>query len=429
MTQEDLLFLLHSEIKPAVGCTEPAAVALASATAAKLINAEIIELKVIVNPNIYKNGMGVYVPGTNRKGLDFAAALGAIGGNPDLELEVLRDVTPEEIEKANKFVESGRVNVSYIPDYIGVYVETNAKSRRDESKVIIKDMHSNVVYKELNGNVIYDVRRSSWKTEEAIMTIQNITIENLIDRVNQFRIEDLRFLEETIVMNTKIAKQGISAKMGLGVGAVLNRLIENKILSRDITNVAKAYTAGATDARMSGKNLPVMSCGGSGNQGLMASLPVIVAADLIKTERGKLYRALALSFLVTIYVKTHIGRLSALCGCAIAASAGAGAGIGYLMGLKKREILGVIQNLIGDITGMICDGAKPGCSLKLITAVDAAVQMVFLAKEGVTVDSGSGIVCGRPEESIKNVGLVSKPGMVETDRTILNIMLQGCSQH
>lgn len=427
MTGPELLQIMYSEIKPAVGCTEPVAVALATAEAARLLKEDIRTVEVLVDPNIYKNGMGVFIPGTEKSGLPFAAALGALAGEPELALEVLRNVDVSDIARADGLVRENRVNVRFIPEINGIYVEALAVSAHNTAKVIISGRHEHIVYKEFNGDPVLDLRTAVANSGISLSSLNALSVGDIIDRVNGFSSDELSFLSFVIASNRGIAETGLEQPLGMGAGYKWQQLIKSNAIPADMSNVAKAYAAAAADARMSGRNLPVMSCAGSGNQGLMASLPVIIAADFLQPQPLTLYRALALSFLLTMYAKSHIGRLSALCGCAIAASLGAGAGIGYLLGLNKQGIANIINNLIGDISGMICDGAKPGCSLKLMTAVDAACQMALLAKEGVAIAPGSGIVCSAPEDSIRNIGMLSKPGMIETDRIILDMMLRRCA--
>lgn len=426
MTGLDLLYMMKSEIKPAVGCTEPVAVALAAAESARMLTGEIERIEVIVDPNVYKNGMGVFIPGTDKTGLAFAAALGAVGGDPELALEVLSSIEAGDVSTAEGLLRDNRVTVDFVPGHIGIHVEVSITSLHHCAKVIISGRHDHIVYKEYNGVPVLDRRQETGSAGFENSAIQSVTVMDLIDRVNEFDLEDLSFFEHVISHNRTIAEAGLKQPLGMGVGYHWQQMIERHIVPNDMINRAKAYAAAAADARMSGRNLSVMSCAGSGNQGLMASLPVVIAADFIHPEKIEVFRALSLSFLLTIYVKSRIGRLSALCGCAIAASIGAGAGIGYLLGLNKQGIVHIINNLIGDITGMICDGAKPGCSLKLMTAVDAACQMALLSREGVAIRPGSGIVCQMPEDSICNIGKLSKLGMNETDRVILDMMLGRC---
>lgn len=423
MTLQQVVALLKAEIRPAIGCTEPVAVALAAAEARKLLEGTVDSISVKVDSNIFKNGMGVFVPNSRQKGLVFAAALGSVAGNSGLELEVLRDVTCQDEEKALAMVHSGKVDVVYVPDMVGVYVECTAYGENGTVTVIIRDFHTNIVYKSRNGTVVYDKTHCPANLENVMAALEALTLKEIVAIVDALPAESLDFMETVITHNREIGTQGMSYSQGIGAGYLWKRLIDRNVVAEDICNVAKAYVAGAADARMSGRNLAVMSCAGSGNQGLMASLPVIVAAEFWQVDAMRLHRALGISFLVTMYTKLHIGRLSALCGCAIAASLGAGLGMAYLLELDDEAMQGIIKNLAGDLAGVICDGAKPGCSLKLMSAVDAVCQTVLLAQNGVIIESDSGIVAQSAEQTIQNIGRLSKPGMLETDKTILDIML------
>lgn len=423
MSCKKLLSILQSELKLATGCTEPAGVAFAVAKAVELLEEEVCKVKVTVSTNVFKNGMGVYVPGAGKKGLEYAAALGAVVVKPGLELGILEDVDREYVSKAFKLIEEGAVEVNYLSGCAGVYIKAEAESINHKAVVIIKGSHVNVMYIEVDGAVIkkeHNIEDKNLEEEE----IKGYSVKDIIDAVDKFPESELFFLKKAIKINMNIAQRGLKEKWGLGIGYSLNKMFLQGILNKDMVNAAKASTAGAIDARMSGVKIPVVSCGGSGNQGLMASIPVIVASEYLKSDEISLLRAVALSFLMTLYVKSYIGRLSAVCGCAMASCIGSGAGIAYLMGLGEKGIIKIIQNIIGSISGIICDGAKPGCSLKALIAVETAFQMAFLSKNHIVIDPYSGIVSENVDETIKNLGRVSIPGMVETDRTILEIMLK-----
>ncbi|MGB9975583.1 serine dehydratase subunit alpha family protein [Thermovenabulum sp.] len=422
MDCKELLKILRSELKLATGCTEPAGVAFATAKAVELLGEEVLKVKVTVSTNVFKNGMGVYVPGADNKGLEYAAALGAVIVKPELELGILEDVDGECIKRALKLIKEGAIEITYLSGCPGVYIKVEAESANHESTVIIKGNHTNIIYLEVDGKILKDEVKEDKRQEEE--KIKDWSIKDIIDTVNKFSEKDLLFLKEVIKINADIAQKGLNEKWGMGIGFTLNEMFIRGILNKDMVNTAKAWTAGAIDARMAGVKMPVISCGGSGNQGIMASIPVIVASEYLEVDEISLLKALALSFLITLYIKSHIGRLSALCGCAVASCMGSGAGIAYLMNLGEKGIMEVIQNIVGCISGIICDGAKPGCSLKALIAVETAFQMVFLTKYHIMVEPFSGIVSRDVEETIKNLGRVSIPGMVETDHTILEIMLK-----
>ena len=418
-----ILETLHREIKPATGCTEPVAVAYGAALAKELLGEELQGLKVLVNSNLYKNGMGVFVPGTTKKGLHWAATLGALLGDGTKELEVLEGIAPGSEEIGQDFLNNHPVSVEFLAKKPEVYVEVNAWGEENNSRVVIKQSHGNVVLKEVNGKTIYvnDIKSCDQKSGEFLKKDLNIT--DLMDSIKKLTKEDLGFLTPVIEKNCSIGNKGKSEKLGLGVGYTLTGLMEKQIMGKDILNEAKALTAGASDARMSGVPFTVYSCAGSGNQGLAASLPVILMAEELQLKEERLLQGLALSFMVTIYVKNKIGRLSALCGCGIAAGVGSAVAIGDFLDMKAAEIEKGIQSIIGNLTGMICDGAKPGCALKLSTSVGAVMEMMLLAKEGTGISPNEGIIGKSLQKSIDNLGTLSRQGMENADDLILKMMV------
>lgn len=429
----EFIELLKKEVVPALGCTEPIAVAFASANARNLLNAVPEKIEVYVSRNILKNGMGVGVPGTGMTGLDIAAALGAIGGNAEAGLEVLKDIKEEHINLAKKMLKDKKVNIQLknIPDKL--YIEVIAKFESNISRVIIKDKHTNIILKELNGKLIYEseaekgadaaARDNAEKHEEAHCEKNfDFTVEDAYNFATTVDYEKIKFLLEGAEMNKKVAKKGIDEGYGLKVGKTIHESILKGLLSDNIEAYAMSMTAGGADARMAGCTLPVMSSAGSGNQGLTAILPVVAVAERINAGNEKLARALALSHLVIIHIKSYMGRLSAICGCGVAASIGSSCAITYLMGGKLENINFTIKNMIGNVSGMICDGAKPGCALKLGTAASAAIQSAILALNGVEISEKDGIINNDVEETIKNLGKIAAVGMVDTDKVILDIM-------
>jgi len=418
-----ILETLTHEIKPATGCTEPVAVAYGAALAKDLLGEELQGLKVLVNSNLYKNGMGVFVPGTRKKGLHWAAALGALLGDSKKELEVLESIPGDSEDIGQKFLHNHPVSVEFIKKMPEVYVEVKAWGERNNSRVVIKESHGNVVLKEVNGENVYikDIKSRDQKSGEFLTKDLNILY--LMEAIKKLTKEELSFLAPVIEKNCSIGNKGKSEKLGLGVGYTLTRLMEKQRMGKDVLNEAKALTAGASDARMSGEPFTVYSCAGSGNQGLAASLPVIVMAKDLRLSKERLLQGLALSFMVTIYVKNKIGRLSALCGCGIAAGVGSAVAIGDFLGMTPVQIEKGIQSIIGNLTGMICDGAKPGCALKLSTSVGAVMEMMFLAKEGTCISRNEGIIGDSLQQSIENLGILSLQGMENADDLILKMMV------
>ncbi|WP_102401157.1 serine dehydratase subunit alpha family protein [Haloimpatiens massiliensis] len=421
--KEYFIGLLKSEVVPALGCTEPIAVALASSRACKELSLCPEKIKVFVSPNILKNGMGVGIPGTGMVGLDIAAALGAIGGNSDAVLEVLKDITKEDIEKSKKFLEENRVYVTAkdVPEKL--YVEVTVSNGNHNSTVIIKNKHSNIVSIEVDGKYVYqneDVENNN--TSEDTASYQHTTVKEIYNFALTADFEDIKFILEGAKMNKAISLDGLNNDYGLKVGKTLLNKINKGILSNDLQNYAMAVTAAASDARMAGCMLPVMSNSGSGNQGITVMMPVVAVAEKLNVSEEKLARALVLANLVAIHIKSYLGRLSALCGCVVASS-GASCGITYLMGGNLENIIYSIKNMAGNIAGMICDGAKTGCALKVSTGVSAAIQSSLLAMDGIEISEKDGIIDKDIEKTIQNIAEIGAKGMSETDKLILDIMI------
>jgi L-cysteine desulfidase len=425
--------ILAAEVALALGCTEPVAIALASSAAASLLPVREFEsIAVWVDPNIYKNGIAVLIPGTEGlSGLDVAAALGAFGGDPNLGLEALRPITEEVVDRAKRFTEKNPVPVDIVTDPKGLFVRTVVRTQTDEAECVIRGHHQNIVSLKLNGKEMAGhqllVNEQGGDKKMSLDEVENwlreLSLKRLVELLDELDADDLEFLEEGIRTNLCLAEYGLKFGSGLGIGKTTDRLVRQKLIRNDMIVAARILTSAASDARMSGAPLPAMSSAGSGNHGLTATLPIWAVKDYLKCDRKIVLKAVGLSHLLTAYVKAHTGRLSAVCGCSIAAGAGAAAGITYMLGGDLHHMAGAIMNLVEDLAGVICDGAKPGCSLKLATAAGTAVQAALFAVHGVCVQSTDGIIGFSPEQTMRNVGELSTQGMIETDRTILKIML------
>lgn len=424
MNLEDrIIETLQKEVVPAIGCTEPVAVALACAKARELLNTkEATDIHVSVSPNIYKNGLAVGVPPTDEVGLNIAAALGFIGGKSERGLQLLEAIDKREIELANQLLKSGKLRLDIKDTQEKVYVEVQIHIKEGSSRVIIRGKHDQFVYLERQGEVLKDLKKTTNEVLEDEISIYNLKINKIIESIEKIPHERIAFMLEGLSMNEEIALSGLEKKLGLGVGYTLHQNMKKGILSYDLMNYAKMLTAAASDARMSGLKLPVMSSNGSGNNGLTAILPIVAYQKIFEASEEKLAKALAMSHIINSYIKHYIGRLSALCGCGVAAGTGAGVAIAWLMGGKTDEIDGVIKNVLGDISGMICDGAKVGCALKLSTSASAAVQAALLAINHQVIPAGNGIVAETAEETIKNLKSLSYEGMDKADAVILQVM-------
>ena len=420
-----LIDMLKSEVKPALGCTEPVAVALACAKAKELLGEEIVNHTVLVSPNVYKNGMCVGIPGTDRLGLKISVALGFMGGHSENGLRVLETLTEEEVKKAEDYIDNNPISISPVETKEKVYIEVILKGKTKTSKAVIRTKHDNFVYLEANGEVLLNKETQvevaiTIEKEENIL--DTITIKELVENVEKLEFKDIEFLLEGVTMNQEIANYGLNQKTGIGVGYAIKKSMEEGLLGDDLMNNAMMITAAASDARMAGVKMPVMSSNGSGNHGLTAILPIVAYSKKFPQSDEKLAKALAISHLVTAYVKNYTGRLSAVCGCGVAASIGATAGISWLMSGDIKQIEGAIDNMVANLSGMICDGAKAGCALKLASAASAAVQSAIIAKHQCFVPAMNGIVGAKVEQSIQNLGRVSDKGMSITDEVIINVM-------
>ncbi len=416
--------LLKRELVPALGCTEPIAVALSTSKCKDILGGRPEKIIVYVSRNILKNGMGVGIPGTGKVGLHIAGALGAICGDSEAGLEVLKNVNKDNLLYAESYINQGNVDICLKETESKLYVEAVGYLDEKEARVIIKDRHNKIVFMSLGNEVLF--KDENFEKDGNIINNKSdmqLTIKKIYEFSTKVDFKDICFLLEGAEMNRRVAQEGIEKDYGLKVGKTFYRSINEGIWSDSIESYALALTAAAVDARMDGCILPVMSTAGSGNQGLTATLPVVAVAEKLKLGEEKLGRALAISNLVTIHIKSYIGRLSALCGCGVAASIGASCGMTYLLGGNFDSMVHVIKNMIADISGIICDGAKRGCALKISTAVSAAIQCSILAINNIEVACSDGIIHDSVEQTIKNLGELGSQGMVDTDKIILDMMV------
>ncbi len=421
-----LLNLLKSEVKPALGCTEPGAVALAVAKAREVLGQECKECSIEVSANIYKNGMGVGIPGSGGKvGLEIAAAMGLLGGDSSLGLDVLESVEECQLDMAQRLVDEGFINISPLKEGDRIFTRVVLKGEDSISEAVISTKHDNFILVKKDDETILNTcmsNASSPSLEGEESPVVKLSIRELIDVVESFEFKDIEFLLEGIEMNKRMAEKGLSQKLGAGVGYSFKKAIEDKFIADDLINMSMMVTAAASDARMSGVKMSVMSSNGSGNHGLTAILPIAVYNDKYPQSDERLAKALAISHLLISYVKNYTGRLSAVCGCGVAASVGSAAAITWLMGLGYDGVEGAINNMIANLSGMVCDGAKAGCAYKLSSAAAAAMQSAINVKYGSIVPKLNGIVGETVEQSIRNLGKVSGRGMRITDDVIVDVM-------
>jgi L-cysteine desulfidase len=423
--------ILRMEVAPALGCTEPVAIALSAAAAASLVPGKRIEkIRVWVDANVYKNGVAVIIPGTGGlSGLETAAALGALAGDPRQKLEVLAPITPEDVASAQKLVAQGRVQVELLHDHRGLFVRSEVETADHRAEAIIEALHDKLTTLRLDGQdqplpaADKEGSKKGVELSDLERWLKALTLAELVGLLDALDAEDMAFLQEGIDVNLRLATHGLNHDSGMGVGKTLERLVRQRLIKKDVITSARILTSAAADARMGGVRLPAMSSAGSGNHGLTAILPIVAMEPFLEVDHDQVLRAVALSHIITGFVKAFTGRLSAICGCSVAAGAGAAAGAAYLLGGGLKHIAGAIHNISEDLAGIICDGAKAGCALKLATAAGTAVQAALFALQGVTVDATDGIIATTAENTLKNVGTLTTEGMIETDRTILKIML------
>ena len=441
MTHAEIIGLIKQEVKPALGCTEPIAVALAVAKAAEIISENCpccgswrmkadFKLDVAVSGNILKNGMGVGIPGTGMVGLPVAAALGAVCGNSSLGLEVLKGLTPEAVARAKELVAKGFVHISvadtehllYVKATVTVDDNTVASAEVDpHAYAVIEDDHDRIVETSFADKILMSSESAAGLPAEASESPYDLTVQSIWNFAREAPYEDIAFILEDRTLNLALAEEGLRGNYGLQVGKAI-RENQKEVFGDDFMSYAMGMTAAASDARMAGSTLPAMSNSGSGNQGITVSMPVITYALKYKVNDEKLARALILSNLVAIHIKHYLGKLSALCGCVVA-STGSACGIVYLEGGGYEQVCAAIKNMAGNITGMVCDGAKVGCAMKVASGVSCAVQSAVLALRGTCIPSTDGIIEDDVEKTIRNIGTIGSAGMKATDRMILEIML------
>ena len=435
--ESEIIELLQKEVKPALGCTEPIAVALAVAKAMEIIEEKNsaddpqwrfragYNLKVEVSGNILKNGMGVGIPGTGMVGLHIAAALGAVCGKSAYGLEVLHDLDDRSIAKAKELVESKSVIVGVADTGHKLYVKASVEVTGDHcASAVIEDDHDRIIETCYDGTVLSCGR----STEAVVMTEQkntldyNLTVKEIFEFAKTVSYDDIQFILESKTLNLALAEEGMKGSYGLKVGYFISHSANREVFGGDFLSYAMSMTAAASDARMAGCTLAAMSNSGSGNQGITVTMPVIAYSLKYGTSDEALARALVLSHLIAIHIKGYLGKLSALCGCVIA-STGAACGLVYLRGGDYEQVCSAIKNMVGNITGMVCDGAKVGCAMKVASGVSCALQSAVLAREGICISEHDGIIEKDIEKTIQNLGRIGSVGMQNTDNMILDIMV------
>ena len=450
----EIIELIKKEVKPALGCTEPIAVSLAvarSCEALKEIGAEVGNVVVEVSANILKNGMGVGIPGTGMVGLHIAAALAVTCGRSSYGLEVLKDLTPEAIDAAKAMVDAGAIKVVLADTQLKLYIKatvmpsvverdgdnialiepahyamTEIANNHDSIISVVRDGVSLLDHSHINplncaGSACTAVGGEVAPVEKTTLDYK-LSVKEILQFAQEASFENIEFILDSVKLNKALADAGLSNDYGLKVGKTILASEHTSVFGSSIMTYAMAATAAASDARMAGCTLPAMSNSGSGNQGITVTMPVIAVAEKMNVSQEKLARALVLSHLIAIHIKGYLGKLSALCGCVIA-STGSSCGIVYLHDGGYDQVCAAIKNMVGNITGMVCDGAKVGCALKVASGVSSSIQAAVLALDGICISSNDGIIEDSIEKTICNLGRIGAEGMQTTDKMILDIMV------
>ena len=418
--RKSIIDLVKREVVPAMGCTEPIAVALCVAKATEVLGAEPEKIDVYLSANMLKNAMGVGIPGTGMVGLPIAVALGALVGKSEYQLEVLRDVTDEAVKRGKAFIAENRVSVDLKNGECDkLYIEAIVEAGTSKANVVISGGHTNFVHIEKDGEVML----SSAKQDGAAASSADIglTLRDVYEFATTSPLEEIDFINEAGVLNTEASRLALLGNYGHELGKTLSRPLGRGIMGESMFSHILSATSSACDARMAGAMIPVMSNSGSGNQGIAATLPVVVFGKENHNTEEEITRALMLSHLTAIYIKQSLGKLSALCGCVVA-STGSSCGITYLMGGTYEQVAFSVKNMIANLVGMVCDGAKPSCALKVSSGVSTAVLSAMLAIQNKHVTSVEGLIEEDVDRSIRNMTRIGAEGMNETDRMVLDIM-------
>ncbi|AWX14318.1 hypothetical protein CEP49_07080 [Mergibacter septicus] len=421
---DKIVALVRRDVTPALGCTEPISLALAAAIAASYLTAPVKCIQAKVSPNLMKNGMGVTVPGTGMVGLPIAAAVGAIAGDPKAGLEVLKKIQVSDVEQAKLMLKTQQVIVEIAETDNPLYSEALLFSQdNDYVRVCIQDNHTNVISIEKNGVFLYQQPVKQIEISDQENIFEALTVESLYQFAIQVELEKIAFIAEAEKLNSALSEEGLNHQYGLHIGLTLKKQIECGLLADDLLSKIIIGTTAASDARMGGALLPAMSNSGSGNQGITATMPIVIVARFVKANDEKLVRALFLSHLVAIYIHSKLPTLSALCAVSTAAM-GSAAGMAWLLGGDFKTISYAICSMIGDISGVLCDGAANSCAMKVSTGVCSAYKAVLMALDHTRVTGSEGIVEHCVDRSINNLCAIARQSMVYTDRQIIQIMTE-----
>lgn len=417
---KELTILIKNDMKPALGVTEPGAIAFAVSKAKSYLKEEVEKVEVLLNSGIYKNAFTCGIPNSNEFGNKFSAALGLVGGNPEKELESLEDVTEEDNKKAQKLIDEGKIEVKLNKISSDIFIEIELKTKSESCKLTIEDTHTNITSIILNDKEIFSKKTEKTQAKKEEIVIHKYSLKDILEYVETVDYNEIKFVLDAHKMNLDLFQEGLSNPRTTFVKEFY-RLNGNKIFSDDVLKTAQLICNGAIEARVLGLNKPAMSITGSGAHGIITTLSLYAEYKVKNLSEEKLARATMLSYLICTYIKEYSGRLSAFCGCGIAGGTGVACGIGYLRGANEKEITNIINNMASGITGMICDGGNQGCTMKGIVATDSAFRSVELAMNNIFISNIHGINGNTPEETMKNMGKIASPGMEETEKVIVDI--------
>lgn len=421
LAKEEIITLLQKDVVPALGCTEPVCVALCAANVGKLTEQKIDSIEVEVNAGIYKNGMSAGIPGCAYVGLPYAAALGVYLKNPEKGLE---DITPKILEDMRRLCSAHAVSVRIKEQEHGLYVKCTIKAETDIITAVIRGTHTNIVYLEKNGKVILEKNQKNGQASDdtLIEELKQMTIAQIRQIVDTASEEELHFLLDGVEMNERLAAYSEDNKIGVGIADALRREKDSELLKNDLMTRIMLKVSSATESRLDGCPLPTMSSSGAGTKGLVVILPVSETADVLGVSTEKKVRAIAIAHLVNRYINAYIGKLSPMCSCVMASSTAASVGIAYLLGGSDEQLGYAVRNMSGTVTGMICDGGKVGCAMKVAAGSSAALLCAITAVHDAPLRVSDGICAETPESCIRHMAQIGNRGMAETDKEIIRIM-------